>query len=407
MRFSKGAAGIMSIALLGAPMAMFSTGCAATGQVAATVNGENIEEETITNYVQDFRKANSLEDNDAWAQWMVDNGRDAASVREDAIDYFVQLALIDQDAKEKGINVTDDEVNAQYDEIKGYYGFSDEEFDQQLEDLGYTEASYKDYLRQSLIQERLMETVSSDDEVNPEEVLSTANSYSSILNGAKRITSIVVEDETVANDLKAKADAGEDFATLASENSITSDYDGWDVLMGIDQTVYEALENANKGTITNVIPSDDGTRYFVIKVDDVLNVDAEKGFSSVDEIPAELYTEFESTVKQSAASTEFDTYLQGLKDAAEITINPMPSGMPYDVSTEGVEASQVAEDLVNDTAVVDENGNPVETDETDVATESIEGETSTSTDTGQVVIEGEPEVEAGGGATEGTEVNTN
>lgn len=395
----------MSIALLGAPMAMFATGCSATNQVAATVNGENIEESTITEYVQSFRASNNLEDDEAWAQWMVDNGRDAESVRQDAIDYFIQLALIDQDAKEKGIDVTDEEVNAQYDEIKSYYGFSDEEFDQQLTDLGYTEQTYKDYLRQSLTQEQLMEAVSTNDEVDAEEVLSTANSYTSILNGAKKITSIVVEDEATANDIKAKADAGEDFATLASENSITTDYDGWDVLMGIDQTVYEALDGTSQGAITNVIPSDDGTRYFVIKVDEVLSVDTENGFATADEIPAELYAEFESTVQQSVASTEFDTYLQGLKDAAEITVNPMPSGLPYDVSTEGVEPSQASADLTGDTTVVDEDGNPVEFDETEATTATIDGVTGSDVDSEQVVIEGEPEIEAGAEATEGTEAN--
>lgn len=381
MKLQKSAAGIMAVALMGAPIAMFATGCSATNAVAATVNGENIDEDTVTEYITNFRKTNSLEDDQAWAQWMVDNGRDAESVRQDAIDYFVQLALIDQDAKAKGIEVTDEEVNAQYDEIKSYYGFSDEEFTEQLTQLGYTEESYRDYLRQSLIQERLMEQVSSDVEASAEDVLTTANSYTTILNGAKNLSTIVVEDEALANDIKGQLDAGGDFAALQSENSTTTDYDGWDVLMGIDQTVYEALTDAKQGDITAVTPSDDGTRYFIIKVNEVLSVDEENGFATAEEIPADLYTEFESNVKQSAASTEFDTYLQGLKDAAEIVTNPMPEGLPYDVSTEGIEPSTGTTDLTNDTVVVDEDGN--------VVTESVDEEGDATVVDEDVTAEGD------------------
>lgn len=361
----------MAIALMGAPVAMMATGCAATNQVAATVNGENIDEETISSYVANFRKTNGLEDDQAWAQWMVDNGRDAESVRSDAIDYFVQIALIDQDAKSKGIEVTDQDVDNSFNEIKDYYGFSDEEFNEQLSQLGYTTESYRDYLKQSLIQEKLMEQVSSDVAVSQDEVLTTANSYTSVLDGAKNITSIVVEDENLANDLKSRADAGEDFATLASENSTTTDYDGWDVLMGIDQTVYEALTDKQAGDITAVTPSDDGTRFFVIKVNEVLDVDQENGFASADQIPEDLYAEFENNVKQSTSATEFDTYVQGLKDAAEITINPMPANLPYDVSTEGIEPSaDSANQMTSETVELDENGNPVEAD----AVETVEGD---------------------------------
>lgn len=392
MKVSSGAAGIMAVALMGAPIAMMVTGCAQTSQVAATVNGENIDESTIDEYIANFRKTNGLDDDQAWAQWMVDNGRDAESVRSDAIDYFVQIALIDQDAKSKGIEVTDEDVNNSFNEIKDYYGFSDEEFDEQLSQLGYTQESYRDYLKQSLIQEKLMEEVSGDVEVSADEVLTTANSYTSVLNGAKNITSIVVEDEALANDIKSKADAGEDFATLASENSTTTDYDGWDVLMGIDQTVYEALTDAKAGDVTAVTPSDDGTRFFIIKVNDVLSVDQENGFASVDEIPEDLYAEFENNVKQSSSATEFDTYVQGLKDAAEITINPMPENAPYNVSTEGIEATTTDDQTSAETVTLDENGNPVETGEETVVEES--GEAAPTDDAG--AADGTAEVQAEG-----------
>lgn len=369
IKLKTGAAGIVALGLVAAPTAFIMSSCASESQqIAATVNGSEITEETITNYVQSFRQTNGLESDEDWAQWMVDNGRDAAAVRNDAIDYFVQLELIDQAAKEKGIEVTSEEVDNQLNEIKSYYGFTDEEFNEQLETLGYTPDTYREYLEQQLVQEKLMEKVNEEKgtEVPDEEVLTTANSYSTILNGAKEIETIVVEDEAAANDLKSRIDAGEDFSTLAQENSVTSDYNGWDVMLGIDQTIYSALENAGKGDVTEVLASDDGSRFFIVKVNNVLEVDEENGFTSIDDIPADLRTQFEENVKASIENTNFDTYLQNLKDSADIVINDMPEGLPYDVSTEGVEPTSSSTSEEGEVVTLDENGNVVEDENVDV-----------------------------------------
>lgn len=373
MKFSTGA-GIAAMGLLIAPTAFFATGCDAADPVAAVVNGENIEESTITDYVQKFRETNGLEDDAAWAQWMVDNGRDAASVREDAIDYFVQMMVMEQDAHAKGIEISDEEVDEQLAEIKEYYGYDDEQFNEQLEAIGYTPETYRDYVRQSLLSEKLMEAVNTDTEVSDEDILAQANSYTSILNGAKEIQSIVVTDEAAANDLKARLDKGEDFATLASENSTTTDYDGWNVLLPLDQTVTSALEPMSKGDVSAVIASDDGTSFYIVKVNDVLAVDEEAGFASLDQVPEALREEFKTTVESSTASTNFDTYIQELIDGAEKTINPMPEGLPYNVSTEGVEPTTAdsTDTSADQTITLDENGQVIEGEDTTTEV-SVEG----------------------------------
>lgn len=392
-RLSAGTAGIMALGLAAAPVAMFATGCSASNAVAATVNGENIEEQTVTEYVQNFRKANALEEDQAWAQWMVDNGRDAESVRTDAIDYFIRLAVIDQDAKEKGIEVTDEEVDNQLAEIKAYYNYDDEQFNQQLEAIGYTPETYRDYVRQSLVQEKLMEAVSEETSVEPEEVLNQANAYTTILNGAKEIQVISVDSQEKANDAKGKLDEGVDFAEVQTEVGSPTDLDGWDVMIGLDSSVMTALENAKEGTVTDVIEGDDGSTFYIVKVNRVLSV-GEEGFASVDEIPETLRTEFESTVEQSVQSTNFETYIQGLVDAAEKTVNPMPSGLPYDVSTEGVEPTASATgtetgttDVTTDVAtdVTSEDGEVTE-EEQDVTT--IEGDDGSTT---EITVEGNEE----------------
>lgn len=385
-RLSAGTAGIIALGIAAAPIAMFATGCS-TSAIAATVNGENIDEQKITDYVQNFRKANGLEDDQAWAQWMVDNGRDAESVRTDAIDYFIRLAVIDQDAKEKGISVSDEEVDSQLAEIKAYYDYDDEQFNEQLEAIGYTPESYRDYVRQSLLQEKLMETVSEDAAIDEDEVLSQANAYTTILDGAKDIQVIAVDSKEKADEAKSKLDAGEDFAAVQSEVGSTTDMDGWDVMIGLDSTVAAELENTEKGAVTGVIEGDDGTSFYIVKVNDVLSV-GEEGFANVNEIPETLRAEFEATVEQSVASTNFETYIQGLVDGAEKNVNPMPSGLPYDVSTDSVEPTSSSVDgmtIDSDTTVTEEDGTVVD-DSADVTT--VEGDDGSTT---EITIEGAEE----------------
>lgn len=390
-KLSAGSVGIVALGLVAAPMAIFATGCSTTqSATAATVNGEAIPEQEITDYIQNFRQANGLEGDEEWAQWMVDNGRDAESIREDAIDYYIRLAVIDQDAKEKGIEVTDEEVDNQLVEIKDYYGYNDEEFNNQLAAIGYTYDSYKEYVRQSLIQEKLMEAVSSTDEVDPADVLSQANAYITILDGAKDIQVIAVSSEEEAQDAKSKLDSGTDFAEVQTEVGSPTDYDGWDVMTGLDTSVTDALDGMNDGDVSGVIAGDDGATFYIVKVNQVLHV-SEDGFATVDEVPETLREEFEATVSQSAASSDFETYVQGLVDGAEKTINPMPSGLPYDVSTEGIEPSgsdsetDFTTDVVTDEDItaegidetVDvEDVDPV--DETDDNVTVVEGEDSST-----------------------------
>ena len=63
------------------------------GAVAATVNGQDIMEQTVTDYIANFRTSSSLESDEAWGEWMVANGYTPESVREEVIDYYVNQDL--------------------------------------------------------------------------------------------------------------------------------------------------------------------------------------------------------------------------------------------------------------------------------------------------------------------------
>ena len=82
-----------------------------TGGVAATVNGSEIEEDTITKYIQDFRTSSDLTSDQDWANWMNENSLDPSTVRSQVIDYYTEVELKKQACDEKGISVDQSEVD--------------------------------------------------------------------------------------------------------------------------------------------------------------------------------------------------------------------------------------------------------------------------------------------------------
>ena len=77
-----------------------------TGGVAATVNGAEIQEDTITKYIQDFRTSSDLTSDDELGQ--LDEGEiplTPATVRDQVIDYYVENELKKQDVRRKAVTV--------------------------------------------------------------------------------------------------------------------------------------------------------------------------------------------------------------------------------------------------------------------------------------------------------------
>ncbi|WP_142828752.1 peptidylprolyl isomerase [Planococcus soli] len=120
----------------------------------------------------------------------------------------VQILMIEKVLAEN-YEVTDEEVNAEFESNKEELG---ESFDQFLTQNNQTEESYKKVIRLNLLQEKaLTEGV----EVTDEEIQAQYDRQGTELNARH----ILVADEETANSLKEELDAGGDFAALAEENS--------------------------------------------------------------------------------------------------------------------------------------------------------------------------------------------
>ncbi len=366
----KGAGAAMLTVALGAGLVGCGGSGAGGGAVAATVNGQQIMEQTVTDYIADFRANTSLETDEAWGEWMVTNGYTPETVREEVIDYYINQDLYDQAASEYSVTVEQADIDAAMEETKAMFE-SDEAFQQALEASNMTEESYiEDVIRPNLLQTKLAEAVSAAEggAEGDDALLAQAQAMADQMNGAKRSSHILLQaedgedDEALAARAQALLDqinAGEiSFEDAVAQNSTDTGSAanggdvGWDKLASFVTEYQEAVDGLEKDQMVSApVKSEYG--YHIIKVTDVYEVPAE-GITSLDQVPTE-FQEYLAYMQQSNDSQNFSTWFQEYRDAATVEINPMPEGLPYDIDLTPYEeaASAAAEGDVNTDATAE------------------------------------------------------
>lgn len=129
------------------------------------------------------------------------------SIKEIAGDQLLQQVVVEKILNDK-YKVTDKEIEEELKTVKDQYG---ESYEAALAQSNLTEDMLKTNIRFSLLQEKATKDV----DVTDEEIQSYYDQSSQELNARH----ILVEDEALAKELVEKLKAGEDFATLAKENS--------------------------------------------------------------------------------------------------------------------------------------------------------------------------------------------
>lgn len=282
---------------------------------AAVVGGSEIRASEIDAAVEEFSHS------EAFAA--ASQGGDKSAVLKDFernyLGLLIRIAVLEPEAEARDISVTEDDIDAQIEEIKG--GFPDEAgFEDALKQQGLTMSSLRSYVYQSELEARLRADVTAETDLSDEAIEEYYNGniddYTEV-----RSSHILVEDDQTAAALseqlqQAPADELPDiFAELAREHSIdtTSGENGGD--LGVSnygefvEPFADALRELEVGEVSGPVRTEFGTHLIYLtarRVTPLAEVE--------DQIIAQLTTEQQDGAWQSWVSERYA--------AAEVSVNP-------------------------------------------------------------------------------------
>ncbi|MBS5097657.1 MAG: peptidylprolyl isomerase [Eggerthella sp.] len=324
-----------------------------TGGVAATVNGAEIQEDTITKYIQDFRTSSDLTSDDDWGNWMKENSFDPATVRDQVIDYYVENELKKQACDEKGITVEQSQVDDEINNMKANYD-SDDAWKQALSSAGLTEDQYRESVEAGLLDKALEDAVAGDAATaDDSKVLEMLNTYYTMFNGAKKSSHILFasSDTEKAQEVLDQINAGTlDFAEAAKQYSTdtASAADGgnvgWDAINSFVTDYTDALDGLSVGQVSGLVTSDYGIH--IIKCTDEFTCDGKA--TSLSAYPQEFVDYISNIVKDQNKSTAYSDWFSNYKAQADIQNNDMPENVPYNLDMTKYDNSDSSSDNSDD-----------------------------------------------------------
>ena len=318
-----------------------STSSTGSGDVAATVNGVDIYEDTITTYIESFRSTYGLDEEEDWADWMITYGYTVESVREEVIESYIERELILEEAEAQGVTVDSSEIDEYVEYMIEQLG-DEETFLEALESAGMTEEEYREELEVQMIDAALEETFATDEEVSEDDMLTYAVMYASSYDGAKKSSHILFDDEDTANEVLEQLEAGEiTFEEAVAEystddSSVEDDGNvGWDLMSSFVDEYQEALDELDEGEMSGVVESDYG--YHIILCTEVYNAptttdeDGEESVNvtSLDDIPEDWLDDIEELLQDYATEEAYAAWLEEAYEEADITIYDMPDDLSY------------------------------------------------------------------------------
>ena len=318
-------------------------GSSASGGTAATVNGTAIPEEKVTNTIQTVRSQSGLESEDEWGQFLASNDMTPESVREQIIDSLVNQELVKQGAADLGVKVESSEIDTYVESMKANFD-SDDAWKQALSEAGFTEDSYRQSIEESLLSQNVGKYFEEKAEPTDADAIESAKTYGVYYDGAKRSSHILFKvenksDEAAMTAAREKAQAvldqingGLDFAEAAKQNSEDTSAAnggdvGWDRVSTFVPEYQTALDGLEVGQVSGLVETEYGIH--IIKCTEVFKAPEE--ITSLDQLPAEFRETITSMSKSVKANNDYNTWLEGLREKADIKINPMPSNVPYNV----------------------------------------------------------------------------
>ncbi len=308
--------------------------------VAATVGTKKISEQTITDYITNYRTSQGLDDDSNFAMVLSMYGMTPESFRENIIDMFVNRELVLLAAQEKGMSIDSATIDEYVNQMKSNYS-DDAAWQTALTNAGLTEEKYRENIEYALLNKQLSESFAVSDDPTDEQVFAVAQDNLKYFEKAKRSSHILFDasDEETAKEVLEKINNGTlDFADAASQyskdtSSAANGGDvGWDLLTSFVSEYQTALDGLELGQVSELVKSQFG--YHIIKCTEVMPAaDSVKSLSDLPEAFQTYFKQLATTTSSSSMSTStaFSVWLNGYRTTVDVKINDMPKGLPYDV----------------------------------------------------------------------------
>lgn len=249
---------------------------------------------------------------------------------------FKHEELVRLAAEQEGITVPDEEVDAHVQSFKNKYT-SDANYKKALENAGYTEETYRDYVYQSMLEKALIAKVITVDTPSDDDVKTYLSSASTEYKDARKSSHILfnAKDEQTAQSVLDQLNAGSlkwedavnkysiDEKTKASGGNV-----GWDKIESFSASYNDGLSGLAAGEICKELVTDkDGIH--IIKCTE--KWDTPEKIESLDGVPQDIIEECRTKKKESNQATELKTWLDNFasENGIESEIYPMPKDVPY------------------------------------------------------------------------------
>ena len=302
---------ILVIAAFAAVLALGAVGCSQKN-VAAKVNGEVITVEELQAQVDQLKKQypQMFEGTDAEGRLL--------DFKQRILDNLINQKLLEQAAKEKGIEVDDKAVGEQITQLKA--GFKDDaQFTSALQSAGMTEESLKTQVREQLLTQKIVESLSKESTATTADIKAyyDTNKTQFYQKEAKRASHILFkpEDKKKAQQVLKQIKEGGDFAALAKANSVDTATASKGGDLGWPTTPYvaefeAALNKLDKDEVSALVETPYG--WHIIKVTDERKGSQQKLEDVKDQIAQIL--------SQQTRADSYQKYLDNLRKKAKIEI---------------------------------------------------------------------------------------
>jgi FKBP-type peptidyl-prolyl cis-trans isomerase len=284
----------LTMTVASAALVLMLAACSSTP--AATVNGTPIPEKEVTDAIEAMRSQSpEWADPAQWASILSSSGLTPETLRDQVIDSKARNILVKQEADAKGITVDQATIDQQITETKQSIGGDDQAWTDALKRYGYpTEDDYRNTLTVGELTNQLYEAYVPEPEEGEFEEYVVSNLASFL-------------------------------ASQQAGGAVSDDSPGAPTATG------EPAPALDEAAANYKIP-DDGVVVFA-------------------DVPQSLKDQLKGQWELNNKAMQFQTWLDGLVDSADIQTNPMPENVPYNVdmslATDTSESGSEDESTVN------------------------------------------------------------